>query len=389
MNEITRRGILGAAALTAGGLVVGSAVRAADEKKNDDGNRPEPDPVPPFKFGMESQKKGRFYDGGSAKEANVENFPISRGIAAVSMRLKPGGLRELHWHPIAAEWAYVIKGRVRTTAFDPAGDYEINEFGPGDVWYFPRGHGHALLGLGKEESHFILGFDDGAFSEFGTFSITDWVGHTPPEVLAKNLGVPAATFKDFPKKEMYIIQGPAPSPLPERPEPGTLKSPPNTHKYELAAQKGRTFPGGSIRIVSQKEFPISTTMTGAIMHLKPGALRELHWHPNAVEWQYYIEGKGRMTLFGSHGQARTEQFGPGDVAYIPKGFGHYIENTGDSDCRVLLIFNSGTYEEIALSSWMASNPPDLVATNFGISEELVKKFPKQTATITSAQDRRP
>lgn len=43
-------------------------------------------------------------------------------------------------------------------------------------------------GLGPDEAHFILGFDDGHFSEFGTFSITDWVGHTPPNVLSQNLG---------------------------------------------------------------------------------------------------------------------------------------------------------------------------------------------------------
>jgi oxalate decarboxylase len=29
-------------------------------------------------------------------------------------------------------------------------------------------------------------------------------------------------------------------------------------------------------------------MTGALMRIKPGGMRELHWHPNADEWQYYI-----------------------------------------------------------------------------------------------------
>src|SRR5207253_9461788 len=62
------------------------------------------------------------------------------------------------------EWAYMLKGRVRATVFDPAGDWETLDFGPGDVWYFPRGHGHSLQGLGPDEAHFILAFDDGAFS---------------------------------------------------------------------------------------------------------------------------------------------------------------------------------------------------------------------------------
>ena len=64
------------------------------------------------------------------------------------MRLEPGGIRELHWHATAAEWAFVIEGKVRTTVIDPDGNQETNDFGPGDVWYFPRGHGHSLQGLG-------------------------------------------------------------------------------------------------------------------------------------------------------------------------------------------------------------------------------------------------
>jgi oxalate decarboxylase len=67
-------------------------------------------------------------------------------------------------------------------------------------------------------------FDNGYFSEFGTFSITDWLGHTPPEVLAKNFNLPASTFADFPKQEVYIAKGPVPPPLPLDPAPGSLLS---------------------------------------------------------------------------------------------------------------------------------------------------------------------
>ena len=120
-------------------------------------------------------------------------------------------------------------------------------------------------------------------------------------------------------------------PLPADPAPGSLNPGALTHRYRMLAQKPQEFPGGTMRVVSQKEFPISTTMTGALLQIKPGALRELHWHPNADEWQYYIKGKARMTVFGSGGRARTEQYGPGDVGYAPQGFGHYIENIGDDD----------------------------------------------------------
>ena len=40
------------------------------------------------------------------------------------------------------------RGRVRTTVIDPQGCSETNDFEPGDVWYFPRGHGHVIETLG-------------------------------------------------------------------------------------------------------------------------------------------------------------------------------------------------------------------------------------------------
>jgi oxalate decarboxylase len=54
-------------------------------------------------------------------------------------------------------------------------------------------------------------------------------------------------------------------------------------------------------------------MTGALLIIEPGALRELHRHPNVAEWQFYLKGSGRMMLFGSHGRARTDEFAAGDV----------------------------------------------------------------------------
>ena len=139
------------------------------------------------------------------------DFPVSQAIAGVLMSLVPGGLRELHWHANAAEWAYVIKGQCRVTTINPQGQSQIVDFNAGDVWYFPRGFGHSIQGIGSEDCLFVLVFDNGYFSEFGTFSISDWVGHTPPEVLGKYFGVPASTFANFPKREVYIAKGTGPA----------------------------------------------------------------------------------------------------------------------------------------------------------------------------------
>ena len=286
--------------------------------------------LPSFRYPLK-EATPRTFDGGWAKEATVKNFPVSQNIAGVEMLLKPGALRELHWHANAAEWAYVISGHCRITVIDPENRVEIKDIGPGDVWYFPRGHGHSIQGVGTEDCRFILVFDNGAFSDFATFSISDWIAHTPPEVLAKNFKMSASQFANFPKKEVYIAQGPVPPALPTSP-PFTQIAPPLTHKYSLGAQQGQLWAGGRFQLVSQKQFPISTTMTGAIQTLNPGGgLREMHWHPNADEWQYYISGHARMTVFGSGGRSRLEEFGPGDVGYVPQGYGHYIENASETE----------------------------------------------------------
>jgi oxalate decarboxylase len=375
MTHPTRREILGTAAATAGAIMAEVEADAAQAKAAD---------LPAFRFQL-GKVKDQVFNGGVSRQATADNFPVSKGIAGVYMRLEAGGLRELHWHANAAEWAYMLAGRARTTIFDPDGRSQRVDFGPGDVWYFPRGYGHSIQGLGPDGCTFILAFDNGYFSDFATFSITDWLAHTPREVLAKNLGVPAASFAAFPKKEVYITRGPVPPPLPADPPPGSENSSPLSHRFRLEAQAPRVYAGGDARIVSVKNFPVSKTMCGATMRLKPGGLRDLHWHPNADEWQYFISGRARVTVFASGGRAATDDFEAGDVGYVPMGYGHYLENIGTDDCRILFVFNSGEYQDIGLAEWLASNPRELVATNFGVPEALVAKFPTKRVFIAGGE----
>jgi oxalate decarboxylase len=138
-------------------------------------------PLPSYRYRLEQQVP-RVGNGGVTRGASVREFPISTGIAGVSMRLGPGTIRELHWHANAAEWAYVVTGSCRTTILHPDGTAYVDTFNAGDVWYFPRGYGHSIQGLGPVECHFILIFDNGDFSEDHTFSITDFLAQMPREV---------------------------------------------------------------------------------------------------------------------------------------------------------------------------------------------------------------
>ena len=81
-------------------------------------------------------------------------------------------------------------------------------------------------------------------------------------------------------------------------------------------------------------------------------------------------------------RARQETLGQGDVGYIPQGFGHSIENIGGEKARILIVFNSGHYQTIDLSQWIAGNPVDVLATNFGVDASVFEKFPRQDVFLT-------
>ena len=374
---INRRSLFDAISRVSLGLAATAAI--AEQVKAAPTEETQSEGLEPFHYDIESEK-GWVGPGGSAKEATVKQLPVSQTIAGVSMKLDPGAIRELHWHALAAEWAYVLTGRCRTTVITPNGQAEVDDFEEGDTWYFPRGHGHAIQNTGSTECHFLLGFDNGHFSEFGTFSITDWIARTPHNVLARNLNLPESAFGQFPQKELYIGPGKVP-PSVEDIRNSELQPSQSAHKFRLGKMAPRVFEGGEERIVTQNEFPIQTTMTAVRMDLKPGALRELHWHPHADEWQFYVKGRGRVTIFGSHGRVKTEEFGPGHVAFIKQGYGHFIEQVGDQPTQLLILFNSGLYQEISLTNWLGGNPNSLLTSNFGISRDMLDRLPKKEVGI--------
>ncbi|ETT51163.1 oxalate decarboxylase family bicupin [Paenibacillus sp. FSL H7-689] len=312
--------------------------------------------------------------GGWSREITVRDLPIATTLAGVNMSLTPGGVRELHWHQ-QSEWAYMIWGTARITSVDQNGRNFIADVGPGDLWFFPKGLPHSIQGL-EDGCEFLLVFDDGSFSDLNTLSISDWFAHTPPEVLSVNFGVPESAFQSMPKEQVYIFQDTVPGSIESQEVQSPYGTVPLTFKHRLLAQEPLITPGGSVRIVDSTNFPISTTVAAALVEIRPGAMRELHWHPNADEWQYYLTGQGRMTVFGGNGIARTFDYRAGDVGYVPVAMGHYIQNTGTDTLWFLEIFRSDRFEDVSLNQWMALTPRDLVRDNLNAPPELLNALRK-------------
>ena len=332
----------------------------------------------------------RIQEGGWSRQVTVEDFPISKDIAAVNMRLIPGGIRELHWH-FAAEWAIMLSGNARITALDDDGKGFVKDVKKGDLWFFPTGNPHSIQGLPPDGTEFLLVFDDGKFSEANTTLISDWLRHTPAEVLAKNWGVSEqdlAPVYQVPPDGKYIFLSPVPGSLDDdrKAIAGSSGVSPVNFSFDLQSMepqfKNRS---GEVRIVDSRNFPVAKTVAAAHVIVHPGGLRELHWHQNADEWQYYIQGKGRMTVFFNGGKGRTADFEAGDVGYVPQTFGHYIENTGDTDLIFLEMFKSPVFKDLSLSEWVTHIPPELLKTHIGISKnDLLANLPDKKMAIVPA-----
>src|SRR5258708_31979928 len=263
-------------------------------------------------------------------------------MAGVNMRLRAGGVRELHWHS-AGEWAIMLYGTARITAIDADGKSFVADVKKNDLWYFPSGIPHSIQGLEPDGAEIMLVFDDGDFSEAETVLLSDSMAHLPTEVLSKNFGVAETAIKSLARTELFIFQTEVPGPLDadQKTAAGTLGASSQNFAFRtMEMPPTKRTKGGEVRIVDSSTFKASATVAMAMVTVRPGGLRELHWHPNADEWQYYISGKGRMTVVSTGNRARTMDFEAGDVGYGQKTLLHYIENTGDTDLDFLEMFKS-------------------------------------------------
>jgi oxalate decarboxylase len=325
----------------------------------------------------------RIQEGGWTHQVTQRELPSSTDLTGVNMRLTAGSFRELHWHT-ADEWSIMLCGNARVTVLNPDGTIFIDDVSKGDLWYFPAGYPHSIQGLGPDGCEFLLVFDQGMFSEDNTFLVSEWLAHTPPDVLSKNFGLAESALSTLPTSFLYIFPADLPKSLGEdKAAVGGQKvqSPIQyTFKMEAMAPTKRTT-GGEIRIVDSHNFPVSKNVATAMNTIRPGGMRELHWHPNASEWQFYMAGKGRMTVFMPVGSARTMDFSANDVGFVPANAGHYVQNTGDTDLVFLEMFKANEVVDFSLNQWIRRLPPEMVYSHLKLDKNAIQTIPAEKLQI--------
>jgi oxalate decarboxylase len=405
-KSLSRRLFVGAAALAGAGLIGSQALaqkRGEEQagRKGDSLSDPGPENkallelnpnsnLPPFTdhgnpgplwYSFDLVPK-RLQAGGWTHQVTQRELPPSHDLAGVNMRLTSGSFRELHWHT-ANEWAIMLTGKARVSVMQPDGKMALDDVEAGDLWYFPAGFPHSIQGLGEDGCEFLLVFDEGAFSEDDTFLLSEFAVHTPPEIIQKNMGWSREQFDKLPQTQLYIFEAPLPDSLEvERRFLGKYLETENKYTFKMAAMAPtQKNDGGEARIVDSTVFPVSKGIAAAMVTLKPGAIREMHWHPNVSEWQYWIRGKGRMTVVTTDARARTVDFNANDVGFVPSMAGHYIENTGTEDLVFLEMFKSARYQDVSLNQWIARMPDKMAQAHLKLATSVIRSAPQDKSVI--------
>ncbi|CDO76002.1 hypothetical protein BN946_scf184780.g9 [Trametes cinnabarina] len=319
----------------------------------------------------------------------------AKDLAGAELRLSPNAYRELHWHRVA-EWGYILNGTGRVTAIDDSGrSYTSDIKGPlngsdPDIYYFPPGVPHSIQAL-DQGLEILLIFTDGNFDATGTtFMLSDWLAHTPLEIVAQNFGVNTSVLSGIPQKDPYVLESSVP-PAPlghggDQAVPDPNGQEPTPYVFHIGQQEKKIAPGGGgwVKIQdSATNFPVSTLLASALVFIEPNGLRELHWHVND-EWLYIISGHARATAFPGGSAARTFDFQPGDTAVFPVSYGHYIKNLSPTEPLIYLeLFKAPKFVDFSATQWLALMPRQVVADLLKIPIPVIETFAKEKQLIVS------
>ncbi len=392
MAEFSRRDMLSAAAAGS----VAAAATSTDDVRRRDSRRSGPTPpvlagteLPSFRFqlGAVAPKTvgRRLGEGGDGR--GIPGLAEARRRADVAGRR--AGCASCTGTPTRAEWAYVIKGPMPRHHHRPAGPVRRSSTSaPATSGTSRAGTAIRSRASAREDCLFVLVFDNGYFSEFGTFSISDWIRHTPPRCWRRTSACRRRPSRISPSARSTSPRAGAAAAAGRsraRRAQQRARSPIATACWRNVRE---TYPGGTNRLVSQREFPdLDHHHRRAHAH-QAGRPARAALASQRRRMAVLHRGRARMSVFGSNGRVRTEEFNAGDVGYVPQGYGHYIENTGSEDLELLIVLNNGTYRSISLTAWIGANPAPPAGDQFRGAGEHVQGLPHPRAGSCRGEVRR-
>jgi oxalate decarboxylase len=154
------------------------------------------------------------------------------------------------------------------------------------------------------------------------------------------------------------------------------------HTFDIKSIKPQTISnGGNRTIANSYNFPILKGMATYSLLLKKGGVREPHWHPNASELSYCVSGKALMTIFGHGDTHNTFTLEKDEIAFIPQGFLHHIENISEGETKFVVTFNHEKPEDIGISGSTGSISNATLDYTFRAKSDFFTKIDRPTQDI--------
>lgn len=296
------------------------------------------------------------------------SFPFMHTMALATITLKKGGVREPHWHPNADEMTYCVSGKALITMFSPGNNHDTFTLSAGEVVYFPRGFIHHIENINPSEtgeSSFILAYDH----------------HSPEDLdLSQSIGsmsthVLASTFSSSKKIFQTLKRGTTDTFISRRKTIETSTSIHNHNKFNLEKIHPQIeTKGGLARIANKTNFPALEHLALFSLRIAKKGVREPHWHPNATELNFVVQGKARLTILSPSGEIDTFELLPGQGSIIPAGYFHHIENIGPKELHMTVFFNNAIPDDIGLSGAVSAYSKETLASLFGVEPEFLSQL---------------
>jgi oxalate decarboxylase len=333
-----------------------------------------------FKYQLEASTPQRF-GGGTLRTVTRKNIPSLRDMALYSESIDPGSLREVHWHPNTGELAYCLEGQGTFSILSPLGDNDTFQIDGGSVAFVPNGYAHYILNTGSQPLRMVLAF---THEDPEHIDLSETLDHVPKDYLAETFGV---TPTDFPqlsyRGDIFLAKVAQATTEGSAASLGPHATKPYATKMEETPLK--TFEGGTVNELSIQQIPHLKDITLYWLRGQPHSLREPHWHPQTAELNYCVKGTAQIGVVAPNGGRETFKIAPGDVAFIPANYFHYIASTSDEPLEFLVFFSNTDVLHIDLSQVFDYFPREVIAASFGLNKQAFETLSKRGDIFMAAK----
>ncbi len=313
----------------------------------------------------------KIYAHGNRLDVGKEIFPSLREMALSILTLHENGFREPHWHPNAHELAYCVEGKALITIFSAgsSGGHDTFIIQEGELAFIPMGFLHHIQNIGKESLRFLICYNSSSPEDI---NLSSAVGVSPANALSATFHLPPSFFENIHASVAATFIEKSSSPVAVRNEWKT-----NQFKIDVKGMAPQIKnPGGAVRLINQFSFPVLHELTMYSLELEEKGVREPHWHPNAHELNFLIEGRAKILLLSPDGSVDSFDMFPGDMSFLPKGYFHYIQSIEGKKARFAIFFNHVFPSDIGISGALGAYPNPLLVDLFKTSDSYFDPLPK-------------